>query len=138
MESAMKHFLRCGVAFVGLFLPAAAGSHSADPAPVGPRCHVVAMLGEFIDPMCYCMHDARGPDHAACAEMCARGGQTLAFLDMTTGNVYPLIAAAHGQNPNDGLYKLLGKSVDMRGALYSKGGTTFLQVTSATSAVPTR
>jgi hypothetical protein len=58
--------------------------------------------------------------------MCARGGQDLAFLDESSGQVYPLIAAAHGMDPNAGLYPHVGHAVDMEGVLFRRGATAFL------------
>jgi hypothetical protein len=119
-----------------LGVPIAADSHAPAPEPERPRFESVALTGEVVEPMCYCMHDGRGRAHASCAEMCARGGQTLAFLDIVTGNVYPLIAKNHGESPNDGLYELLGRPVDVRGSLYRKGGVGFLQISSVAVAIP--
>lgn len=88
----------------------------------------VRLHGEIIDPQCYFTHDGRGADHAACALLCARGGQDLAFLDEADGRVYPLIAAAHGMDPNHGLTPHVGRAVDMEGVLFRRGATAFLLI----------
>jgi len=88
----------------------------------------VKLHGEIIDPQCYFTHDGRGADHAACAVMCARGGQDLAFLDEADGRVYPLIAASHGMDPNHGLIPHVGRVVDMEGVLFRRGATAFLLI----------
>ncbi len=88
----------------------------------------VRLHGEIIDPQCYFTHDGRGADHASCAIFCARGGQDLAFLDESDGRVYPLIAAAHGMDPNHGLYPHVGKAVNMEGVLFRRGATAFLLI----------
>jgi hypothetical protein len=132
----MRYRWLLAIIVLAMFMPGAARSHPSAPEPVRPRFESVAMTGELVEPMCYFMHDARGPAHASCAQMCARGGQTLAFLDITTGNVYPLLAKAHGENPNDGLYDLLGIPVDVKGAMYHKGTSYFLQLTSIARAIP--
>ena len=33
--------------------------------------------GEVLDMACYVSHGAKGPDHAACAKRCAKGGQPI-------------------------------------------------------------
>jgi len=88
----------------------------------------VKLQGEIIDPQCYFTHDGRGADHAACAVMCARGGQDLAFLDEADGRVYPLIASAHGMDPNQGLLSHVGRAVEMEGVLFRRGATAFLLI----------
>lgn len=79
----------------------------------------VRLNGELVDPLCYFMHDGRGPDHAGCALRCARGGQDLAFLEDSTGRVYPLIAAGHGRNPNEGLLGHIGRPIAVDGILFA-------------------
>ena len=111
-----------------LLMPGAVQSHSGGPEPIRSRCEVTILRGEIIDPMCYFVHDARGMSHAKCAEMCAKGGQNLAFLDDATGNVYPLIAKGHGENPNTGLIPHLGRAVEVKLALYHKSSTSFAQI----------
>ncbi len=103
-------------------------SHSGDNEKPNPRFEKVNLVGELVDPMCFMIHDGQGPSHAACAERCARGGQTLAFADRESGFVYPLIGRMHGENPNAKLYRLLGKEVRVKGALFRRGPSYFLQI----------
>jgi hypothetical protein len=86
------------------------------------------MEGEIVDPQCYFTHGGRGLAHRACALYCARGGQDLAFLNRSGGRVIPIIAARHGQNPNDSLYRWVGFSVVVQGALFEKNGVRALRV----------
>ena len=79
-----------------------------------PSSAAVSMKGEIIDPQCYFIHGSHGPDHAACAAKCARGGQGLAFLDDASGVVYPIIASTHGGDQNAGLIPHLGKPVQVK------------------------
>lgn len=86
----------------------------------------VSLTGELIDPQCWFTHNGEGEKHAECAVRCARGGQDLAFLDSTTGEVHTLIAVGHGKNPNDGLYDHVGVPVRARGTLYKRGKSSGL------------
>ena len=94
------------------------------------RSESVTMSGEIIDPQCYFTHGSRGAAHASCAAMCAKGGQGLAFLEDATGEVFPLIARAHGSNQNEGLVPHLGKPVQVRGVVYHNAGNAVLLVQS--------
>ncbi len=106
---------------------------------LGPAvgCHTqraarpVTLEGEIIDPQCYFTHGGRGLVHRDCALMCARGGQSLAFLNRAGGRVYPIILAAHGANPNDSLYAVVGYPVLVRGTLYEVRGQRALLVVRA-------
>jgi len=93
--------------------------------------HPVTLEGEIIDPQCYFTHGGRGLAHRECALMCARGGQSLAFLNRASGRVYPIIAAAHGADPNDSLYAVVGYAVLVRGTLYEVRGQHALLVAHA-------
>ena len=98
-------------------------------SPAGAR--TVTMEGEIIDPQCWYTHGGRGESHRDCALMCARGGQTLAFLNRAGERVYPIIAGAHGANPNDSLYAVVGYPVIVTGTLYARRGQQALVVTHA-------
>ena len=93
-----------------------------------PVARSVTVEGEIIDPQCFFTHGGRGPGHRAGALLCARGGQDLAFLNRAGGRVYPIIAARHGQNPNDSLDAVVGYPVVVVGALYETGGLRALRV----------
>jgi len=91
----------------------------------------VTLEGEIIDPQCYFTHGGQGLSHRDCALMCARGGQSLAFLNRAGGRVYPIIAGRHGANPNDSLYAVVGYPVLVRGTLYEVRGQQALLVAHA-------
>jgi hypothetical protein len=80
----------------------------------------VHLEGEVVDPQCYFMHDGHGLAHRSCALYCARGGQDLAFLERTSGRVYPIVAARHGADPNDGLLGYVGYPVSVNAVLYQR------------------
>ncbi len=88
----------------------------------------VDLTGELIDPQCWFTHNGEGRAHAKCAVTCAKGGQDLAFLDARTNEMHTLIAAGHGNNPNDGLYEHVGVPVRVRGTLYQRGTSSGLLV----------
>ena len=88
----------------------------------------VTLTGEIIDPQCWFTHNGEGPKHADCAVRCAQGGQDLAFLDAQSGELYTLIAVAHGKNPNVGLYDHVGVPVTVRGTSYQRGSNRGLMV----------
>ena len=117
-------------AFVGAHLALAhsTGTHTAEPAV---QVTTVTMIGEVIDPQCWFTHDSRGVEHAACATRCARGGQGLAFLEERTGKFYSLIARQHGAHQNELVLPHVGKRVQVRGIVYTKGPDSVLQVLSA-------
>ena len=111
------------VLFLAIALVPAAGCNAARAA------RTVTLEGEIIDPQCYFTHGGQGLAHRACALLCARGGQSLAFLNRAGGRVYPIIAGAHGSNPNDSLYAVVGYAVLVRGILYETRGQRALLVT---------
>jgi hypothetical protein len=92
------------------------------------RARSVTLEGEIIDPQCYFTHSGQGVAHRDCALLCARGGQSLAFLNRAGNRVYPIIAARHGANPNDSLYAVVGYPVIVHGVLYERNGQRALIV----------
>ena len=136
----MKHIKWFAVVGAGLVVASLA---TANPVPAPGKAAAsterATMSGEIIDPQCYFTHDSRGPLHASCAAMCAKGGQGLAFLQDTTGTVYALIGKTHGASQNQGLLPYLGKGVQVKGVLYHKAGNSVLLIQSiATSPARTR
>jgi hypothetical protein len=114
---------------VALLLALALAPLSGCGAPRAARA--VTLEGEIIDPQCYFTHGGQGLSHRDCALMCARGGQSLAFLNRAGGRVYPIIAGRHGANPNDSLYAVVGYPVLVRGTLYEVRGQRALLVAHA-------
>src|SRR5688572_25241116 len=77
----------------------------------GAKTSTVTLRGEIVDPQCFLTHDGRGMAHQGCALSCAKGGQTLAFVDDRTGTLYMLIAENHSKNPNEPWYAYVGRPV---------------------------
>ncbi len=94
----------------------------------------VNLTGELIDPQCYFTHDGKGIDHISCAILCAKGGQDLAFLDVATGDIHPLIAIAHGEDPNRDLIAHIGKPVTIEGVLFARAHNHYLLIQSVVGA----
>ena len=90
----------------------------------------VSLTGEIIEPQCYFSHGSQGIDHASCAVICAKGGQSLAFLETKTRKVYPLIAQGHGENPNKLVIAHIGMPVAVKGRVFSRDGYAVLFVES--------
>ncbi|MBI1797210.1 MAG: hypothetical protein HY076_04915 [Candidatus Eisenbacteria bacterium] len=91
----------------------------------------LTMEGEIIDPQCWFTHGGEGLSHRDCALMCARGGQSLGFVNRAGQRFYPIIAATHGVNPNDSLYAVVGYPVIVHGTLFTRGGQEALVVARA-------
>ena len=102
-------------------------------APQSMDSRSVTLTGEIIDPQCYFTHDGRGIDHVSCATVCAKGGQDLAFLDVASGDVHPLIAAGHGQDPNQNLLPYIGQVVTIEGVLFTRAHNRFLMIQQVTT-----
>ena len=107
---------------------APAVAHAGSPPPQS-----VTVRGELIDPQCWFTHASRGPEHASCARMCAKGGQDLAFLHEATGVVYPLVAAGHGKDPNEKWIEYVGKPVQVKGTIYRMGPNAVILLESVTA-----
>ncbi len=97
----------------------------------------VTLTGELIDPQCYFTHDGRGIDHVSCATLCAKGGQDLAFLDAATGDIHPLIAVGHGEDPNRDLLPHIGHAVTIEGVLFARDHNHYLLIQHVVGATAT-
>ncbi len=104
---------------------------TAATVPAGtPQYSSVVLVGEIIDPQCFFIHESRGLDHADCATKCAKGGQGLAFLEESSGTIYPLLARKHYANQNELVLPHVGKRVQVKGMLYRRRANVALQVQS--------
>ena len=132
----MNEKVVCLTVLLTVVTASAMQAHTAPAAGKGaPRSEIVTMTGEIVDPQCYFTHNSRGPAHASCAAMCAKGGQGLSFLDDGSGVVYPLIAKSHGASQNEGLIADLGKPVTVKGTVFHKGGNSVLLIQSVVASV---
>lgn len=95
----------------------------------GMTSRAVTLEGEIIDPQCYFTHGGgQGLAHRPCALFCARGGQNMAFLNRAGSRVYPIIAAKHGADPNDGLLGYVGYPVVIEGTWFGSKDQRVLRI----------
>lgn len=83
--------------------------------------------GEVLDMACYVSHGAKGPDHAACAKRCAKGGQPIGLL-ADDGEVYLLYASHDDGSAFEATKELAGTKVMISGKKFEKGGITGIEV----------
>lgn len=87
----------------------------------------VTLKGEVVDLQCYLVHhdNAKGPDHAKCAEACIKKGLPVGFLT-EDGKLYLLLGPGH-----DSVQKLAGKAgqtITLKGALVEQNGMKAFQL----------
>ncbi len=90
----------------------AAGKSTAKPA---------TLKGEILDLACFIDHGAKGPDHAECAKMCAKGGQPMGLL-AEDGTVYVLTAPHDDMTAYNKAKDLAGQKVEIKGLVADHGG----------------
>ena len=83
--------------------------------------------GEVLDMACYVSHGAKGPDHAACAKRCAKGGQPIGLL-ADDGAVYLLYANHEDGSAFEATKELAGTKVMISGKKFEKDGITGIEV----------
>ncbi len=121
------------VAAVILAIPFAVLAHDDEhhPASAAPGEHhpgkPVAMKGEVLDLACYIGHGAKGPDHTACARMCAKQGQPTGFLT-DDGAVYVIFASHDDPSVLEKVKELAGKKVEVKGEVFTQSGLKGIQV----------
>ncbi|MBZ5553622.1 MAG: hypothetical protein LAO21_12940 [Acidobacteriia bacterium] len=120
---------------LSLFMNTPAAAH--DPklhAETKKTAGEMTITGEVIEPGCFLIHGARGAEHKACAEMCAKGGTTLTVLDEKTNILYIPISPEHGKNPNEKLLPFAGERVTVKGVAMNKYGYHAIAIKSVTRA----
>lgn len=106
-----RNALLLAAAFAVALLPMAAHAAGKD----------TTVKGEILDMACYVSHDGKGPEHAACAVKCVKGGQPMG-LKAEDGTVY-LLFADHGDSAAFEKAKdFAGKNVEITGEVASKDG----------------
>lgn len=122
LEPSMGRVLRCMVVAA---LLSGATMASATVAPADAED--VTVKGEVIDLACYLYHGQRGPEHKACAVLCARKGVPMGVLT-ESGDVYLLVDDHQNSDPYDATKKLSGGNAEIKGKKVSKGGMTAIVV----------
>jgi hypothetical protein len=84
--------------------------------------------GEVVDVGCYLKDGAKGADHQACAEACAKAGSALGILT-DKGKLYvSIMPDDHAAGPNAKLMDHIGHKVDATGIVRTKGGIQGIMV----------
>ena len=118
---------------LSLFTSTRAAAHDPKPHTEAKKTTAeITVSGEVIEPGCFLIHGARGADHKACAEMCAKGGTTLTVLDEKTNILYIPISPEHGKNPNEKLLPYAGERVTAKGIAITKYGYHGIAIKSVT------
>jgi len=87
----------------------------------------MTVRGEILDMACYVAHEAKGPDHAACAKRCVKGGQPMGLL-AEDGTVYLLYAKHDDGSAFEEAKKFAGQEVEISGVAATQAGIKGLEV----------
>lgn len=93
----------------------------------------MSVKGEVVDLACYISHEAKGPDHAACARKCLEGGQPMGLL-AEDGTLYLLFAPHASTTAYDQAKENAGKTVEVEGTISNRGGIKAIEVTGVKAA----
>ena len=87
----------------------------------------VTLKGEVIDLQCYLVHpdNAKGPDHAKCAEACIKKGLPVGFLT-EKGKLYLLLGSGHDSVKE--LADKAGQPISLKGTLVEHEGMPAFQL----------
>lgn len=100
----------------------ALGGLLAAPAAAAPQL----FRGELVELGCYVNHEAEGPDHALCANSCARAGAPIALKLRGTHRLLLVITDGHFVNPGKLAFGKFGVPVQVKGELKRKDGLEFI------------
>ena len=114
----MKNRVWLGAVVAALFLAGVALYAAAEKATV---------TGEVIDSACYAKNGSKGPDHAACAQRCAKNGVPLALLT-DDSKVVMIASSKEGESGNALLVDDVAKKVTVEGTWSEKEGKKVLVV----------
>ena len=87
----------------------------------------MTVRGEILDMACYVAHEAKGPDHAACAKRCVKGGQPMGLL-AEDGTVYLLYANHQDGSAFEEAKEFAGQKVEISGVSATQAGIKGLEV----------
>ncbi len=88
---------------------------------------LVTLKGEILDLACYVAHEAKGEEHAGCAQRCVQGGQPMGLL-AEDGTVYLLFAGHKDASAFEAAKGHAGKRVEIMGLAATRGGLKGLEV----------
>ncbi len=89
----------------------------------------MTVRGEILDMACYVAHEAKGPEHEACAKRCVKGGQPMGLL-ADDGTVYLLYANHQDASAFEQAKEFAGKTVEIVGIAANRAGIKGLEVSS--------
>lgn len=99
-------------------------------APVARAQDDITVKGEIVDLACYLAKGKKGPDHKACAQMCAKGGVPMGLLT-ESDELYLLIDDHADPKGYEAAKKLGGSNAEISGKKYIKNGMASIVVKSA-------
>lgn len=88
---------------------------------------LVTLKGEILDMACWVPHEAKGAEHAGCAQRCVQGGQPMGLL-AEDGTVYLLFAGHKDASAFEAAKDLAGKRVEIMGMGAARGGVKAIEV----------
>lgn len=97
-----------------------------------PGGKATQITGHVVDVACFVGHDSSGPQHAKCAEACARAGNPLAIYDEAAKALYMPVSLDH-KNPNAQLMAFIEKKVKVTGTVMEKCGMKGIAITKVES-----
>jgi hypothetical protein len=87
----------------------------------------VTVQGEILDMACWVAHEAKGAEHAKCAQACVKGGQPMGLLAQD-GQVYLLYASHDDASGFESAKQHAGKQVEIVGIAAKRGSMSGLEV----------
>ena len=87
----------------------------------------ITVQGEVLDLACYMGHEAKGEDHAKCAQSCVKSGQPMGLLT-SDGTVYLLYASHRDAAPFEETKSHAGKQVELQGKPADRSGMKGIEV----------
>jgi hypothetical protein len=91
----------------------------------------ITVQGEVVDLSCYLAKGSKGPEHRACAQLCAKKGLPIGLLT-PSGDLYLLIDDHNNPDPYDAAKKLAGGAAEVKGKKFVNGGMASIQVLEVT------
>lgn len=87
----------------------------------------VTLKGEVLDLACYLSHGAKGGEHRACAQMCAKKGLPMGLMT-DSAEVFLLIEDHDKPEAYNALKPLAGSRAEVVGKKFSKSGMNAIMV----------
>ncbi len=87
----------------------------------------VTLKGEVLDLTCYLSHGAKGGEHRACAQMCAKKGLPIGLMT-DSAEVFLLIEDHDKPEAYNALKPLAGSRAEVVGKKFSKSGMNAIMV----------